>query len=60
MKECTTAFKAAKSKIFDDNILVHYDPCLPIHLAGNASAYRVGAVTSHVMEDGTERLIAFA
>ena len=42
------------------NILVHYDPSLPIRLAGNASAYGVGAVISHVMKDGQEHPIAFA
>ena len=42
------------------NVLVHYDPSLPIRLAGDASAYGVGAVISHVMKDGQERPIAFA
>ena len=38
------------------DVLVHYDP---IRLAGDASAYGVGAVISHVMYDGAERPIAF-
>ncbi len=41
-------------------MLAHYDPTLPIRLAGDASADGVGRVISHVMEDGTERPIAFA
>ena len=59
-EECDTAFKAAKSRIVTPNGLAHYDPKLPIQLAGDASAYGVGAVISHVMNDGTERPIAFA
>ena len=59
-KECDSAFKAAKAKIVDSNVLVHYDPNLPIRLAGDASAYGIGAVISHLMEDGTEHPIAFA
>ena len=41
-------------------LLVHYDPTLPMSLAGDASAYGIGTVISHKMADGTERLIAFA
>ena len=59
-KECSRAFKAAKTKIVDSNVLVHYDPNLPIRLAGDASAYGIGAVISHVMTDGAEQPIAFA
>ena len=40
--------------------LVHYDVNLPIKLQCDACPYGVGAVLSHVMEDGTDRPIAFA
>ena len=56
-KEHDNAFKAAKTKIVAPNVLVHYN--LPIRLAGDASAYGVGALISHVMDDGTEQPIAF-
>ena len=59
-KECNQAFQAAKDKIVAPNVLVHYDPNLPIRLAGDASSYGIGAVISHVMPGGEERPIAFA
>ncbi len=59
-EECAKAFRQAKEKIVSLNVLVHYDQSFPILLAGDASAYGVGAVISHVMKDGQERPIAFA
>lgn len=58
--ECVQAFAQAKEKLASAPILTHNDPNLPINLAADASAYGVGAVITHVFEDGTERLIAFA
>ena len=40
-------------------ILVHYDPKLPVRLAGDASNYGIGAVLSHVDPEGQEHPIAF-
>ena len=57
---CAKAFKQAKEKIVSPNVLVHYNPDKPIRLAGDASSYGIGAVISHVMEDGSEHPIAFA
>ena len=57
---CSKAFKCAKQKIVSPNVLVHYDSTRPIRLAADASAYGLGAVISHVMDDGSERPIAFA
>ena len=41
-------------------LLPHYNPCLPLRLSADASAYHLGAVISHVMVDGKEQPIAFA
>ena len=41
-------------------VLCHYEPSLPLRLAGDASAYGVGAVVSHILKDGSERPIAYA
>ena len=41
-------------------VLAHYNPDLPVRLAGDASAYGVGAVISHVFPSGEERPIVFA
>ena len=46
--------------ITKSKLLVFYDMKKPLRLACDSSAYGVGAVVSHVMEDGTERPIAFA
>jgi len=59
-KECTTVFNKAKSLLSAAPVLVHYNPDLPLCLAGDASAYGVGAVLSHVFPDGSEHPIAFA
>ena len=46
--------------LLDSQWLVHYDPLKPLKLATDASAYGIGAVISHILEDGSERPIAFA
>ena len=39
---------------------MHYDGNRELKLACDASSYGVGAVISHVMDDGQERPIAYA
>ena len=58
--ECSEAVKTARQLLTTSNLLVHYDPTLPLKLAADASSYGLGAVISHVMADGTEKPIAFA
>jgi len=54
------AFKTLKDKLTAPQVLVHYNPELPVQLACDASPHGVGAVLAHVFPDGSERPIAFA
>ena len=56
---CSDTFKAAKKLLVIAPVLTHYNPSLPLRLAADALAYRIGAVISHVFEDGSERPVAF-
>ena len=59
-QKCQQSFDQAKSTLVSSDVLVHYNPDLPIRIAGDASAYGVGAVLAHVLPDGSERPVAFA
>ena len=59
-RDCERAFKEAKTLVTSPTVLTHYNPSLPVKLACDASPYGIGAVMSHVMDDGSERPIAFA
>ena len=59
-QECEAVFQEAKRQLSSAPVLVHYDPSLPIRLAGDASSYGIGAVLSHVLPDGSEHPIAYA
>ena len=59
-KECQCAFETLKEKMASSEVLVHYDPSLPLKLDCDASAYGVGAVLSHTFPNGDERPVAYA
>ena len=59
-KQCAKAFQEAKEKLSTAEVLVHYDPRVPIRLAGDASSYGIGTVLYHMFADGTERPVAYA
>ena len=54
------AYAAAKSALQDDSLLVHYDSTRQLVLACDASQYDLGAVLSHIMDDGQEHPVAYA
>ena len=43
-RQCEIAFTEAKKLLAVAPVLAHYNPFLPIHLAGDASGYGIGAV----------------
>ena len=58
-RECAHVFDEIKTQLAQAPVLVHYDPKLPIRLAGDASNYGIGAVLSHIDSTGQEHPIAF-
>nr|XP_027209716.1 uncharacterized protein K02A2.6-like [Penaeus vannamei] len=58
--KCHETFDKIKTEITKETFLVHYNKDLPVKLVCDASQVGLGAVLAHIMEDGTERPIAFA
>ena len=58
-EECESVFQESKTELLTNRVLVHYDSKRALKLDCDASQYGVGAVLSHVMDNGEERPIAF-
>ena len=58
--EQRAAYDRVKDMLKSPKLLAHFDQTLPLVLSCDASPYGVGAVLSHILEDGEERPIAFA
>lgn len=54
------AFEDIKNILISPQVLLPYDPKLPLILATDASKTGLGAVLSHRLSNGQERPIAFA
>ena len=59
-KECAKSFQDLKDTLTSSRVLAHYNPKLQVQLATDASPHGLGAVISHITEDGEERPIAYA
>ena len=58
--EQQVSFENIKTMLTAPTLLVHFDEKAPIMLSCDASPYGVGAVLSHVMEDQSDKPIAYA
>ena len=58
-KEQEMAFAASKEALLKSKALVHFDPSLPLVVVADSSAYGIGAVLCHLIDD-VERPICFA
>ena len=59
-KSQKAAFKGVKGLLQSFDLLVHFDPEELLILAYDALHHELGTVLSHCMQNGSERLIAFA
>lgn len=57
--EIDKAFKLSKQILMSSDVLMHFDPSLPITITCDSSGYGVGAVLSHIVE-GVEKPVLFA
>ncbi|XP_043285741.1 uncharacterized protein [Venturia canescens] len=57
---CDEAFRKVKRRLVESEVLVHYNPELPIKISCDASPFGLGAVLSHVFPDESERPVTFA
>ena len=58
--ECDSAFQRIKRMLCEAPLLVLFDMSKPIVVHTDASQYGIGAVLSHVMEDGSEKPVSYA
>ncbi|XP_064468546.1 uncharacterized protein K02A2.6-like [Ornithodoros turicata] len=58
--ECQRAYSQVKDLLASSAVLAHYDPDKPVQLSCDASPYGLGAVFSHVYDDGSTRPVAYA
>lgn len=59
-RECERSFQSAKKAFTSKKVLAYFDTKLPLILATDASPIGVGAVLSHRLPDGSEKVILYA
>ena len=55
-----SSFEKVKELLVSSRVLVHFDPDKELIVSSDTSQYGIGAVLSHLMEDGSERPIYYA
>lgn len=58
-QECQKAYEIMKAEVTSDQVLVHFNPALPVVLTTDACSNAVAGILSHRFHDSTERPIAF-
>ena len=58
-QEQKDAFAKVTQELVSPKLLIHYEPQRKLLLSCDASPYGIGAVISHVMDDGSEKPIAY-
>ena len=58
-QEQKDAFAKVTQELVSFKLLIHYEPQRKLPLSYDASPYGIGAVILHVMDDGSEKLIAY-
>uniref|UniRef100_A0A6V7L5H4 RNA-directed DNA polymerase n=1 Tax=Bracon brevicornis TaxID=1563983 RepID=A0A6V7L5H4_9HYME len=58
-RRCCEAFLQIKRKLISSDVLMHYNPELPIKITCDASPYGLGAVLSHILPNNKVKPIAF-
>ena len=58
-EEEESSFQESKKLLTSSNLLVHFDPSLPLILSCDTSMYGIGAVLAHHMTDGSEKPIGY-
>ena len=53
--DCQKAFEQAKNQLASASVLAHYNVTQKLKLVADTSAYGLGAVISHVYDDGSEK-----
>lgn len=56
---CQKAYELMKIEVTSDQVLIHFNPRLPIVLSTDASQNAVAGVLSHIMTDNTLKPVAF-
>lgn len=59
-ENCEIAFNKIKTILQSKEVLVHFDPKLPLKLTVDASSVGIGAILSHIFPSGLEKPITYA